>query len=521
MFEMEKWAQTRLFSSCKFRTPFYGRSIAGLALLKDVWGPDNRDMLILTYGGELASHPSGMSAALDHMEKSGAAGIVLARDSMEKAAVDVLARECERRGLILAEMTDSISFVDFIRKFYNYMPCAATGELCSYGEIFQRFQSAFFTHGLDRLLKELHDWTGRQTALVVGQDTYVHPRTPILDPVIFYPVYWQKESARSPFVHVRRYTAAQPPIYILQADLYKNSLPFGMLFLIGNGEKFKETDYYLLNYASILCTGLSDLNLRSRQIAALFAKVRRENTLTGPELELLPEEGNALVLQEFHNALPGTAVTGAEDYLAYLLHYHFPRNLCYSFKDNELLIFISTEDVENFVRKLTALLNTTGRQYHVGISRKYNRSQVVTAFSEATHAVKMAGLLDYGQTPCHFHQLGIYRLFTYPENPWAVNQMLGEMDVLLNVLDNEKKDILTLTVRTFVKNNFSYQKTADELFTHVNTVRYRIHQLEELWNVDLSSTEGRLLFSVLSKLLPLWMQEFYNQQSGQSGGEER
>ena len=95
------------------------------------------------------------------------------------------------------------------------------------------------------------------------------------------------------------------------------------------------------------------------------------------------------------------------------------------------------------------------------------------------------------------------------------------MDVLLNVLDNEKKDILTLTVRTFVKNNFSYQKTADELFTHVNTVRYRIHQLEELWNVDLSSTEGRLLFSVLSKLLPLWMQEFYNQQSGQSGGEER
>ena len=79
----------------------------------------------------------------------------------------------------------------------------------------------------------------------------------------------------------------------------------------------------------------------------------------------------------------------------------------------------------------------------------------------------------------------------------------------------------SMAVRTFVKNNFSYQKTADELFTHVNTVRYRIHQLEELWNVDLSSTEGRLLFSVLSKLLPLWMQEFYNQQSGQSGGEER
>ena len=517
MFEIEKWAQTRLFSSCKFHTPFYGRTVTGLTLFQEAAGPDNGNQLILTYREDLLSLPLGISPALDHLEKSGAAGLIVASGSADAAALDGLARECEKRSLVLCEMTGSASFADFIHEFSSCMSCSATGEICSYGEVFQRFQSAFYYHGLDRLLKELHDWTGCQTALVVGQDTYVHPRTPILDPVIFYPVYWQKEAALSPFVYVRRYAATQPPTYILQADLYKNSLPFGMLFLVGNGENFKETDYFLLNYASILCTGPSDLNLRSRQIEALFAKICRENTLTGPELELLPAEGYALAFQEFHNSLPKTAVTGAEDYLSYLLHYHFPRGLCYSFKNNQLLIFVSTKNVENFCRKLTALLNTTGRQYHVGISRSYGRAQVVTAFSEAIHAVKMAGLLDYGQTPCFFHQLGIYRLFTYPENPWAVNQMLGEMDVMLNDLDNEKKDVLTLTVRTFVKNNFSYQKTADELFTHVNTVRYRIHQLEELWNADLSSTEGRLLFSVLAKLLPLWMQEFYNPKPDEEG----
>ena len=87
-----------------------------------------------------------------------------------------------------------------------------------------------------------------------------------------------------------------------------------------------------LSLIHIFCTGLSDLNLRSRQIEALFAKICRENTLTGPELELLPAEGYALAFQEFHNSLPKTAVTGAEDYLSYLLHYHFPRGLCYSFK---------------------------------------------------------------------------------------------------------------------------------------------------------------------------------------------
>lgn len=513
MFEMEKWSHTRLFSSYKFHTPFYGRTVTRLALFKESEGSDNNETLILTYGEELASSPRGIPSLLDHLRDSEAAGLVIACESMDSSAMDYLARECGERRLILVEMASPSSFRDLICGFYNHMPSAATGEICSYEEVFLRFQSAFFSHGLDQLLRELHDWTGCQTALVVGQDTYVHPRTPILDPALFYPVYWQKDSSLCPFVYSRRYTATQPPTYILQADLYKNSLPFGMLFLIGNGEKFKKTDSFLLNYASVLCTGLSDLNLRSRQTEALFAKIRRKNTLTEQELSLLPSNGYALSLQEFHDSLPKENITGTEDYLSYLIHYHFPRNLCYSFSENELLIYVSSEDVENFSRKLVSLLNTTGRQYHVGISRRYDCSKVVTAFSEATHAAKMASLLDYGQTPCFFYQLGIYRLFTYPENPWAVNQMLGEMDLMLNDMDNEKKDILTLTVRTFVKNNFNYQKTSDELFTHVNTVRYRIRQLEELWNVDLASPEGRLLFSVLSKLLPLWMQEFYLRQS--------
>ena len=252
MFEIEKWAQTRLFSSCKFHTPFYGRTVTGLTLFQEAAGPDNGNQLILTYREDLLSLPLGISPALDHLEKSGAAGLIVASGSADAAALDGLARECEKRSLVLCEMTGSASFADFIHEFSSCMSCSATGEICSYGEVFQRFQSAFYYHGLDRLLKELHDWTGCQTALVVGQDTYVHPRTPILDPVIFYPVYWQKEAALSPFVYVRRYAATQPPTYILQADLYKNSLPFGMLFLVGNGENFKETDYILLNYATIL-----------------------------------------------------------------------------------------------------------------------------------------------------------------------------------------------------------------------------------------------------------------------------
>ncbi|WP_024735901.1 hypothetical protein, partial [Enterocloster asparagiformis] len=73
MFEIEKWAQTRLFSSCKFHTPFYGRTVTGLTLFQEAAGPDNGNQLILTYREDLLSLPLGISPALDHLEKSGAA----------------------------------------------------------------------------------------------------------------------------------------------------------------------------------------------------------------------------------------------------------------------------------------------------------------------------------------------------------------------------------------------------------------------------------------------------------------
>lgn len=54
-------------------------------------------------------------------------------------------------------------------------------------------------------------------------------------------------------------------------------------------------------------------------------------------------------------------------------------------------------------------------------------------------------MLEYEERLCHYHDLGIYRLLNYPENSWPVNQMLGEMDELLNQMDEEKRDTLAMT----------------------------------------------------------------------------
>lgn len=88
-----------------------------------------------------------------------------------------------------------------------------------------------------------------------------------------------------------------------------------------------------------------------------------------------------------------------------------------------------------------------------------------------------------------------------------VNRILEQMTDKLMEYPKEKRDALSDTMCYFVQNHFNYQKTADAMYAHVNTIRYRISLMENLWGCDLQREEDRLLFEVVSRLLPLWMKE--------------
>ena len=87
------------------------------------------------------------------------------------------------------------------------------------------------------------------------------------------------------------------------------------------------------------------------------------------------------------------------------------------------------------------------------------------------------------------------------------NRILEQMTDKLMEYPKEKRDALSDTMCCFVQNHFNYQKTADAMYAHVNTIRYRISLMENLWGCDLQREEDRLLFEVVSRLLPLWMKE--------------
>lgn len=450
-------AEYGVFARCRFQTPFYKKEITGLSL--DGHEEDLRDQMVLCTGC-FWDREDEMERWLDEIKGRGAAGLL----------------------------------ADGSR---------ADGQVKSWERVMEELRNRFYTSGMNDLLEGIYYWTGCQVVLIAGQDTFVRPAVPMLNEEIFYPAYWLREPSRSFPSHVSLCSSSHSDQMLLKTELFKNGLPSGTLCLIGEKGQFELSDALILDYGAVLCSGIDDYKGRSVQIEAAIDMLCHGKQPDSSQMEFFPRQGYALALKELEKR---KNEEGKTEYLSYLLHHYFPQKLCYSFsREGGMRLFVSTEDIEHFSRRLLSILDGAGKRCRVGVSRSCGLSQAVRAFSEAESAAYVAGLLEYEERICHYQDLGIYRLLNYPENSWPINQMLGEMDELLNKMDREKRDVLAMTVRTFVKCRFNYQKTADKLYTHVNTIRYRIKLIEDLWEVDLSSDDGRLLFSVLAKLLPLWM----------------
>ena len=67
--------------------------------------------------------------------------------------------------------------------------------------------------------------------------------------------------------------------------------------------------------------------------------------------------------------------------------------------------------------------------------------------------------------------------------------------------DRANDTMLIPTLRAFFEHNGNVRKTADTLFTHYNTVIYRLDRVCAIVGVDLDQSEDRLQMQIAMKLL--------------------
>ena len=132
--------------------------------------------------------------------------------------------------------------------------------------------------------------------------------------------------------------------------------------------------------------------------------------------------------------------------------------------------------------------------YHLTVSISRPTADPVDlhrAGAEALLAANVAGAR--GDTLLSFEETGSYRLLlpAMSEDPTELERFQEETVAPLVEYDNQYETELVRTLETFLDADGSVAKTAERLFTHRHTIRYRLDRVRELTALDVGSTDGR------------------------------
>jgi sugar diacid utilization regulator len=169
---------------------------------------------------------------------------------------------------------------------------------------------------------------------------------------------------------------------------------------------------------------------------------------------------------------------------------------------SEVVILVPSDDAsaaervaESMLRELGASL--PGHSFALGRSRfAADPADLPRAGNEALLAANVAegdATGEDGPRVMAFDDTGAYRLLlsAMSEDPAELQRFYAETIEPLVAYDEQYETDLVVTVEAFLEADGNVAGTAQRLFTHRHTIRYRLERVRELSGLDVGSTDGR------------------------------
>ena len=159
----------------------------------------------------------------------------------------------------------------------------------------------------------------------------------------------------------------------------------------------------------------------------------------------------------------------------------------YSFlyRDSRVLILFcfTTTTLDTVLQEITTDPNLT--TFPLGCSdTQHSLRNISVAYEHATYASQARHLPNIQSI--HFSQLGIYQ-FLFPllrDNRSALEQYANQLLHPLIAYDTTHETELFRTLECYLESNASLIDTAAQLYTHRNTITYRMNKVRELTNCN-------------------------------------
>ncbi|WIV11681.1 PucR family transcriptional regulator [Proteiniborus sp. MB09-C3] len=189
--------------------------------------------------------------------------------------------------------------------------------------------------------------------------------------------------------------------------------------------------------------------------------------------------------------------------------------IIYGNKSNSIIILFGTEietkeakikqDINSFCNEILsyAEYEYINDKVSIGVGRNYkNTHDLWKGYREANRAVECQKR-SYEKKVTHYDDLGIFRILSYEELQPELQQFYKEILEPLVRYDNEKGTELIETLKKYFECAGNLKKISEEMYTHYNTVIYRIQRIKEITGIDFENYNDRLNFQISLKILEM------------------
>ena len=132
--------------------------------------------------------------------------------------------------------------------------------------------------------------------------------------------------------------------------------------------------------------------------------------------------------------------------------------------------------------------------FHVTIAHSRHVGDPTDLYRAGQEALLAANVAEAeGHELLAFEDTGSYRLLlpAMSEDPGELERFYAETVAPLSAYDEQYETELVSTIEAYLENDGNVTPTAEQLFTHRHTIRYRLERVKELCGHDITSTEGR------------------------------
>lgn len=119
---------------------------------------------------------------------------------------------------------------------------------------------------------------------------------------------------------------------------------------------------------------------------------------------------------------------------------------------------------------------------------------LTTSYKRARTAMKMAR--GTNKVIINFSEMGFYKILYSIDDMDLLKNYAGEILGVLEAYDKEHNTSYVDTLRSYIKNDRSIIRVAEETYTHRNTVNYRIQKIKQIIDCELKTVDEVFLYQV-------------------------